>query len=575
MPVSAGAAAASRARKKDRSDTVNSTIKRRSSGKENHAASFRASSGLESQRTFGARMSRENSRMSRESSHSLHDSNEDGQRASPKVAAQLRRPTTEVVGERPSIASEVSDAISSAQLTSRAGGSRSQKMEFRPSTKSQYSKPDVIWYQSRVRKWYDQPNVQIAVAGLIFGNFIVSAINAQFHLDDSPVIYVFELFFNACFTMELVVNMYGRWFCEFWSSLWNVFDFVIVWISLISMIFKDLPGITVLRLFRAFRVFRLFKRIKNLRIIIEGVLKSLPGVCNAFFVLSLIMSIWAIMAVDFFREDRPVEFGNFVKAVVTFFQMMTYDGWCSSVARDLILEKGVHVAVIFVSYMFVNAIMMTNVVVAILLDKFINVMESRKLADAKEAAHHALIQALEARADGTGLLSELEKAYRDYKSKVADDEDEEADALIMEAEDALRQEQAEPVNLGLEVDRTSFTQEGAGEADRTSITQQDAGESTNPHEERRSTLDQPSRTQMRHSQFQADFIRDLRWMLGELDGLEQDISFLEGSLPQVRATAEAETLLAVQRVRKQSASPLGEAAPHMDGPRYADSPDAG
>jgi Ion transport protein. len=40
------------------------------------------------------------------------------------------------------------------------------------------------------------------------------------------------------------------------------------------------------RLFRAFRVFRLFKRVESLRIIIEGVIASLPGVMNAFLVLA-------------------------------------------------------------------------------------------------------------------------------------------------------------------------------------------------------------------------------------------------------------------------------------------------
>mmetsp|Transcript_43441 Transcript_43441/g.80930 ORF Transcript_43441/g.80930 Transcript_43441/m.80930 type:complete len:578 (-) Transcript_43441:10-1743(-) len=472
------------------------------------------------------------------------------------------------VGSRNSIASEVSDAISSCR-SPRPEEDKLKKMSQRFSQHSAQHKPDFLWHQRKVRKWYEQPKVQIAVAALIFLNFIVSAINAQFHLDESPVIYVFELFFNACFTVELIVNMYGNWFFDFWSSAWNVFDFVIVWISLISMIFKDLPGITVLRLFRAFRVFRLFKRIKNLRVIIEGVLKSLPGVCNAFFVLSLIMSIWAIMAVDFFREDRPVEFGDFVKAVVTFFQMMTYDSWCSGVARDLILEKGIHVAVIFISYMFVNAIMMTNVVVAVLLDKFINVMESRKEQDEKEGAQKALVQALDLREEGLGNLASLREAYEKFCDLMEDGANEEDDELVAYAEDVLRQEEAEPAKLN-----KRWTQV-ANEDDVEPMGSRESGVHFGAVETLILPEEPPPGTQGRAAEFQANFIQDLKWMLRELDGLEQDISFLEGSLPQPRASPAGESLSAVQRVEERSVKPLGEAAPQMDGPRHAGSSDVG
>ena len=105
------------------------------------------------------------------------------------------------------------------------------------------------------------------------------------------------------------------------ASGWNIFDFVIVLISTISLIYPQMPGIVVLRLFRAFRVFRLFKRIPSLRKIVVGVMVSLPGVGNAFVILGLIMAIWSIIGVEFFREDMDEEFGNFAKGMLTMFQV--------------------------------------------------------------------------------------------------------------------------------------------------------------------------------------------------------------------------------------------------------------
>lgn len=267
------------------------------------------------------------------------------------------------------------------------------------SSRSLTLQPEYLPRQRAVRRFYERNAVQMGVAGLIFGNFIVSASNAELWKvidpagtddNDTPgeyVFYGFEIFFNSCFTVELFVNMYGKFPCTFWKDPWNVFDFVIVWVSLLSMVARDVPGISVLRLFRSFRVFRLFKRIRQLKLIIEAVMKSLPGVCNAFVVLLLIMSIWAIIAVQFFREDEwlgPTHFGDFFRALVTFFQIMTFDGWCSTIARPLILEKGVIFAGFFVTYVFVNSIMMTNVVVAILLEKFIKAQEELKLKEEEE-----------------------------------------------------------------------------------------------------------------------------------------------------------------------------------------------
>merc|ERR1719210_1153797 len=94
----------------------------------------------------------------------------------------------------------------------------------------------------------------------------------------------------------------------FFSSAWNWFDLIIVVISIVALFFPQLPGVTVLRLFRAFRVFRLFKRIPSLKKIIEGVLSAIPGVTQAFAIMLILMGIWSVIGVEFFRVHQPNEF---------------------------------------------------------------------------------------------------------------------------------------------------------------------------------------------------------------------------------------------------------------------------
>ena len=62
------------------------------------------------------------------------------------------------------------------------------------------------------------------------------------------------------------------------------------------------PPWTLLRCFRAFRVFRLFKRIPSLNKIMVSLAKAVPGVINAFVIMAIVMSIYAIIAVEFFAE---------------------------------------------------------------------------------------------------------------------------------------------------------------------------------------------------------------------------------------------------------------------------------
>merc|ERR550534_691541 len=195
-------------------------------------------------------------------------------------------------------------------------------------------------------------------------NFVTAAIQAQILPEPkSPTDRIFvslEYFYVYAFLIELLINMYGHYLWEFWRSGWNWFDFLIVVVSLLAMYFPDLPAISVLRLFRAFRVVRLFKRVEEMRKIIEGIMKSLPSLSYAFIAMGLIMGIWGIMGVGFFGDYKndntfgvSIEgyfFGNFLTAILSLGQIMTFDSWSSQIARDIIYKYGFVAAVFFLSY---------------------------------------------------------------------------------------------------------------------------------------------------------------------------------------------------------------------------------
>jgi len=211
---------------------------------------------------------------------------------------------------------------------------------------------------------------------------------------------VIDAMFNIMFGIELGINMYAFWLCRFWKSGWNIFDFVVVLIGWIFMFKIKLPSfLGLLRMMRAFRVFRLFKRVKSLNKIMTAIMRCIPGVANAFLILLLVMSFYAIVAVEFFRTygkdgyytnevgqevnmttargfDYGDEyFGNFGRAWYTMFQVLTGESWSEAIARPLLASNEPAVifgaVVFFISFNIVAGIVLMNVVIACLLEKMV------------------------------------------------------------------------------------------------------------------------------------------------------------------------------------------------------------
>lgn len=254
--------------------------------------------------------------------------------------------------------------------------------------------------RARVARFYNSFRVQMFVACLIGANFLTNIIEKE--IDPHGTNYenefiALEYVYNILFTMELGINMYSHCCCSFWRSGWNIFDVVVVTIGIINMVHLPLPdSFRMLRMMRAFRVLRLFKRVRSLNKIIIAIAHAVPGVINAFLLLTIVMCIYAILAVEFFinvgdqchEADSGLEpslrgrcfgeeyFGSFSKSLYSFFQVLTGESWSEAIARPVLwwytdpwLSLGS--AVFFVSFVLISAFVLTNVVVAVLLDKMV------------------------------------------------------------------------------------------------------------------------------------------------------------------------------------------------------------
>ena len=203
-----------------------------------------------------------------------------------------------------------------------------------------------------------------------------------------------DLAFTLVFLLELCVNLFVNWFRAFWQDLWNVFDFLVVGVSVISLFLSNLGSATSLRtirLFRALRVLRLFRRLDAVKRIVEALSQSIVPVANAFIIILLIMCVYSIIGVQLFHDQAKGAFGTFSKALFTMFAASTMDGWQELITIPMIPEEDLWFSdtvpidplliIFFVSFFLIVSWTLLPVVIAILLENFSEASNARYAAD--------------------------------------------------------------------------------------------------------------------------------------------------------------------------------------------------
>jgi voltage-gated sodium channel len=283
---------------------------------------------------------------------------------------------------------------------------------------------------SFIHRAYTSSWIQSLLALLILANFGVSISEAELRyakdgVDRRPIFEVIEIIFTSIFTLEflVVIGSGGPW--KYFKDPWNILDVTVVIVSIAALAVKDGPGFSLLRLVRVFRVVRIVRRLSSLRRIVNAIAASTVPMLSAFSVLFLVTAIYAIVAVDLFGEQNPVFFGTFTSSLFTMFQVCTFDGWAAAgIAREDDGTVTTASAFFFVSYVVVVGWVIQNVVVAVLLDEFVESVtkdrneEIEKLI-AKENKHmrslgsplDPLLQVLSSFSTSTDLSARIRKIF--------------------------------------------------------------------------------------------------------------------------------------------------------------------
>uniref|UniRef100_A0A8C5BEQ8 Sodium channel protein n=1 Tax=Gadus morhua TaxID=8049 RepID=A0A8C5BEQ8_GADMO len=112
-----------------------------------------------------------------------------------------------------------------------------------------------------------------------------------------------NLVFTGIFTAEMVLKLLAMDPYYYFQVGWNIFDSIIVTMSLVELGLADVQGLSVLRSFRLMRVFKLAKSWPTLNMLIKIIGNSVGALGNLTLVLAIIVFIFAVVGMQLFGKS--------------------------------------------------------------------------------------------------------------------------------------------------------------------------------------------------------------------------------------------------------------------------------
>ncbi|RWS27821.1 sodium channel protein para-like protein [Leptotrombidium deliense] len=190
-----------------------------------------------------------------------------------------------------------------------------------------------------------------------------------------------NVFFTTTFAIEAFMKLIALSPKFYFREGWNIFDFVIVVLSVLELGLGAGQGLSVLRSFRLLRVFKLAKSWPTLNLLISIMGKTVGDLGNLTFVLAIIIFIFAVMGMQLFSssydENKHLfpdgelprwNFKDFLHSFMIVFRVLCGE-WIESM-WDCILVCGYHCIPFFMATVIIGNLVVLNLFLALLLASF-------------------------------------------------------------------------------------------------------------------------------------------------------------------------------------------------------------
>ena len=188
------------------------------------------------------------------------------------------------------------------------------------------------------------------------------------------ILHAIDLIVLTIFTFEIGLKFYA-YRLSFFRVGWNVFDFLIVTISLIP----SSGALAVMRTLRVLRVLRLVSVVPSMRRVIAALLHSIPGMASIMSVLLIIYYVSAVLATRLFMDhpepDVAALFESIPASMYTLFQVMTLEGWSAEVVRP-VMNVYPMAWLFFIPFIIITSFAVLNLFIGIIVDAM-NIIHDR------------------------------------------------------------------------------------------------------------------------------------------------------------------------------------------------------
>lgn len=244
-----------------------------------------------------------------------------------------------------------------------------------------------------LRKMLATDRFQFAICGLIVLNTVILACEQY----PPPPVWVQEIFeklniiFTLIFTVELIVKLLAYTPKTFVADKSNVFDAIVVVLSLVELTLSSgsaLSGARVWRLFRIMRVFKIARSWIPMRILLEVIVKAVVAILDFCFVTILVLFIFTLSGMMFFArtlgdtfEERPrLNFDDPLWAFMSVFACLTGENWNATMIDTSFQSKKIFVGITyFLVLVFVGNIVLLQLFLAILASSFFTAREEMEV----------------------------------------------------------------------------------------------------------------------------------------------------------------------------------------------------
>ncbi|XP_023707955.1 sodium channel protein para isoform X18 [Cryptotermes secundus] len=188
-------------------------------------------------------------------------------------------------------------------------------------------------------------------------------------------------FFTATFGIEAALKLMAMSPKFYFQEGWNIFDFIIVALSLLELGLEGVQGLSVLRSFRLLRVFKLAKSWPTLNLLISIMGRTVGALGNLTFVLCIIIFIFAVMGMQLFgknygdnverfpgKEMPRWNFTDFMHSFMIVFRVLCGE-WIESM-WDCMLVAGWSCIPFFLATVVIGNLVVLNLFLALLLSNF-------------------------------------------------------------------------------------------------------------------------------------------------------------------------------------------------------------